>query len=167
MRKRAVSYCESCGRQIQGRPFRAEVDGVEMELCLSCYTRMSSSGRARPLREKPAARPRQFGRARARVVGMEALDLVPDYAYRIQRAREERGWPPSVLASKLRISEALLRKIESGKYKPPIDLARRMESILKVKLLVPSEEPEEYGGEAPTDITLGDIVVIRRDEEEA
>ena len=166
MQRRPASYCESCGRPIYGKPFRAEVDGVEMELCLSCYTKMSSSGRARPLRTQPRAgvgiRPR---RRVAGVRGVEALEIVTDYAERIRRAREERGWPLSVLAEKLRISESLLRKIESGKYKPPIDLARRMESLLRIRLIVPSEEPEEFEARPPTDITLGDIVTIRREEE--
>ncbi len=167
MRKRAVSYCESCGRQIHGKPFKAEVEGVEMELCLTCYTKMSSSGRARLVRETPAtsARQRVQKRRRSGMSGIESVDLVPDYAQRIREAREERGWPPSALAARLRISETLLRKIEQGKYKPPIDLARKLESILRIRLLVPTEEPEEYEAEPPTDITLGDIVVIRRDEE--
>ncbi|MCE4613194.1 MAG: multiprotein bridging factor aMBF1 [Desulfurococcales archaeon] len=166
MQRRPVSYCESCGRPIHGKPFRAEVDGVEMELCLGCYTKMSSSGRAKPLRSQP--RTAQSYKPRRRlpgIRGIEALEIVTDYAERIKRAREERGWPLSVLAEKLRISESLLRKIESGKYKPPIELARKMESLLRVKLVVPSEEPEEFEAEPPTDITLGDIVVIRREEE--
>ena len=48
--------------------------------------------------------------------------------------------------------------------KPSIDLARRIESLLKIKLLEPVEEEEE-GETEEFYPTLGDVVVIRRDED--
>jgi len=167
LRGRETLYCEMCGAPIRGRPYRAIVDGVEMVLCASCYEKLVRSGRAQPVRERPARayapRPRQV--TRRRVVSMEFLDLVEDYPEIIRRAREAKGWDLKTLAQKLRISETMLRRIEQGKIKPPIDLAKRIERVLKVKILEPTELEEEYEAPPPGKLTLGDVVIIRRDED--
>ncbi|MMZ71147.1 hypothetical protein D1872_344050 [compost metagenome] len=49
--------------------------------------------------------------------------------------------------------------------KPSIDLARRIESILKIKILEPAEYEEEEVESEEFYPTLGDIVVVRRDED--
>lgn len=158
------TYCEICGSPTGGRPYRALVDGVEMILCVSCYVRLSRTGRAKLVKEekrrvqsRPLPRPRR--------PSIELLDLVEDYPDRIREAREARGWSTAVLAQKLRISEAMLRKIEQGKVKPTIDLARKIEKLLGIRLLEPIDDVEGYEAEPPTGITLGDIVVVDRDED--
>jgi putative transcription factor len=160
------AYCEVCGREIAGKPIEAEVDGVQMYLCASCFEKLRSSGRARPVRYtlRPPRAPAP-ARRRGRPV-REIYDLVDDYAERIRAAREERGWTTAALAQRLRISESMLRKIESGKVKPSIDLARRIEKVLRIKLLEPVVDEESYYGEDEYDyVTLGDIVVVDRDED--
>jgi putative transcription factor len=164
LRAAGTLYCDICGSPIQGRPVNAEVDGAEMILCLTCYMRLSRSGKARAAqRAKKPAKPRRAAR-RAR---MDHYDLVEDYYERIREAREAKGWTTEVLAQKLRISEAMLRKIESGRVKPSIDLARKIEKLLNVKLLEPVVEEEAYYGYEGSEeyLTLGDIVVVDRDEE--
>ena len=162
-RKKETLYCEICGMPIVGRPYYAEVDGVEMVLCASCYMKLVRSGRAKPIRRRET--PRRVV-ARPRRSEIVEYEIVEDYYDRIRSARQARGLSTKELAMKLRISASLLRKIEQGKMKPSIDLARRMEKVLGVKLLVPTEEPEgplaPPSGDYPT---LGDVVVIRRDED--
>ncbi|MCE4628345.1 MAG: multiprotein bridging factor aMBF1 [Desulfurococcales archaeon] len=167
MSRSETLYCEMCGSPIVGRPYRAIVDGVEMVLCASCYLKLTRSGRAVPVRERPRrakAASRQPKRP-TRKVSIELLDLVEDYPEIIRRAREAKGWDLRTLAQKLRISETMLRRIEQGKYKPPIDLARRIEKILKIKILEPTELEDEYEAPPPGKLTLGDVVIIRRDED--
>lgn len=158
------AYCEICGSPTGGRPYRALVDGVEMILCVSCYVRLSRTGRAKLVKEtKSHAQKRSLPRPRR--PSIELLDLVEDYPDRIREAREARGWSTAVLAQKLRISETMLRKIEQGKIKPTIDLAKRIEKLLGIRLLEPIDEIEDYEAGAATGITLGDIVVVDRDED--
>jgi len=163
--KRDITYCEICGMPIVGRPYYAEVDGVEMVLCASCYLKLTRSGRARPLRRPKPVRQASTSRRRA-ARGVADLEIVEDYDYKIRSAREAKGLTTAELASKLRVSEALLRKIEQGKLKPSIELARKMERILGVKLVVPVEEPEVEAEEQPLPEypTFGDVVVIRKNE---
>lgn len=94
-----------------------------------------------------------------------AYEVVSDYAERVRRARERLGWSQKMLAERVRESENVIRRIELGKLKPTIDLARRLERVLGIKLLEPVvEEPEtsdrERGG---FHLTLGDIAEIRED----
>ncbi|MMZ71099.1 hypothetical protein D1872_343420 [compost metagenome] len=61
----------------------------------------------------------------------------------------------------------MLRRIESGKMKPSISLARKIESLLKIELLEPTELPdmeEDYRSD-PGTLTLGDVVIVRKDED--
>ncbi len=166
--KGEVLYCEMCGTRIVGRPYRAVVDGVEMVLCASCYMKLARSGRAILVRE-PRRKPKTLERKpspKPRRPRLELYDIVEDYDERIRRGREAKGWTRAALAQKLRISETMLRKIESGKMKPPISLARKIEKLLKIQILEPVEieEEEDYKRE-PGTLTLGDVVVVRKDED--
>ncbi len=166
----AEYYCEICGKRIEGRPIYADVDGSHMYLCFECYEKLSRSGLAKPVRESGGGHrgfkaPTMKARRRRRA-SLELYDLVEDYAERIRAAIEAKGWSTAVLAQKLRISESMLRKIESGKVKPSIELARRIESLLKVKLLEPVVDEESYYSDEDEDyLTFGDIVVVKRDED--
>jgi len=159
-------YCEMCGAPIGGRPYRAIVDGVEMILCVSCYLKLVQSGRARPAPERRQPPRRQPRRQTRRKPSIELYDIVEDYGERIAGARESRGWTRAALAQKLRISETMLRKIEQGKMKPSIDLARRIEKLLGIQLLEPVEIEDEDYSPAPGTLTLGDVVVVKKDEDE-
>ena len=162
MRAAGTVYCDLCGGPIQGKPINVDVDGAEMLLCLPCYTRLSRSGRARRL--PPPRKPSKPKRVQRRPL-VDLYDLVEDYYERIRSAREEKGWTTSVLAQKLRVSESLIKKIEAGKVKPSMDLARRIERVLNIKILEPVVEEEAYYGYGDEDhLTLGDIVVVDRDE---
>lgn len=163
-------YCEMCGAPIAGRPYHAIVDGVEMVLCAGCYLKLSKSGRAKLVSQlraegKPPEERRGGRAAGAGAKRIDEYELVEDYAERVRSAREARGWTTAALAQRLRISEALLRKIEQGKVKPSVDLARRIESVLRVRLLERAEYEEEEAEPAEYHPTLGDIVVVRRDED--
>ena len=156
-------YCEICGRPIRGQGHRVLLDGVEVVLCDECFARLSKSGRVAPVPSKKVSVARG-GRQPARP-RQEQMELVDDYPDIVRRAREAMGWTQAALAQKLRVSEDLVRKIEQGKVKPTVELARRMESLLKVKLLQPVEVEE--GEELPPaddKLTLGDVVVVRREK---
>ena len=95
----------------------------------------------------------------------ERLEIVSDYAQRVKRARERLGWTQRMLAQKVKVSENVIRRIEAGTLTPSIDLAKRLEKVLGIKLLEPIvEEEEEYnGGKSGFYLTLGDIAEIKED----
>ncbi len=193
-RRREILYCEMCGAPIEGRSYTIIVEGTEMIVCERCYRRyMSRAARTRvdePLRlritprreeprrepprrvepppamRKPAPRPRPRRRGGGGLGGVEKFEVVEDYAERVRRARERLGLSQKELALKVRVGEKVIKRIEAGTLVPPIDLARRLERVLGVKLLEPvvDELEEEMGGDRDKFyLTLGDIAELRED----
>lgn len=158
-------YCEMCGSLIRGKPFKALVDGTEMILCANCYNKLMKSGRALPaperkIEQKKAEKPKKTFKS------VDQFEIIEGYGEEIRKGRESKGWTQAVLAQKLKISEASLKKIESEKVKPSIDLAKKIEQILKVRVLQPVEFDEgEESSLSPDKVTFGDVVVVRRDED--
>ncbi len=151
--------CEICGRP-SSVLHKVSVEGSLLHVCSSCFSRLGSRAIAVVEERRVAKR-----RVERRVVDrLEGFDLVEDFGERVRRAREARGWSEAALAQRLRVSVDVIRRIESGKFKPPLQLARSLESILKVKLITSTEEEFEATGE-PGPLTFGDVVVVRRGEE--
>ncbi|MCX8187261.1 MAG: helix-turn-helix domain-containing protein [Nitrososphaeria archaeon] len=92
----------------------------------------------------------------------EDLELVEDFGEVVRAARIKMGLTQEDLARQLNEKLATIKKIESGEFKPPIVLARRLERFLKVRLLEPVEAPENVAGKVSTrkepGISLGDLI---------
>ncbi len=113
----------------------------------------------------PRVTPTRTKRATPRLDIIEKYEVVPNYAEIIRRARERLGWTQRILAEKVKESERVIRRIEAGELVPTIDLARRLERILGVKLLEPVIEVEEEDTQKHRGfhLTLGDVAEIRED----
>ncbi|MGD0587426.1 MAG: multiprotein-bridging factor 1 family protein [Thermoplasmata archaeon] len=70
------------------------------------------------------------------------MELAPDWNKRIRAAREAHLWTPEDLSKKLNEKKSVVLKIESGSFRPPDALVRKIEHLLKVKLRA---EPESAG----------------------
>lgn len=156
--------CELCGEEIRGRAYLGVVDRAEMILCEKCVKRASKvygplgqgGAKRQPARKAPPAK-------RARVTVSE--EIVEDYASIIKEARERMGLTRDALAAMLGVKVSVVRRIEEGSLAPTIDLARKLEKILKVKLVeeVVGEESRGGGGEVWEE-TLGDVVIFRESQ---
>jgi len=190
-----VVYCEMCGAPVDKKQVRTVfVEGALLKVCSNCYSKLMAKKSAESLAlaqqrasisvrpSTPIQRPAYGGamhrinrvgsgtqsRRTARDRVYERFELVEDYAVRIRQARERLGWSTRVLAMKVKESEATIKRIESGKLRPTIDLARRLEEVLGIKLLVPSVDEEfmelDRGKKAKdVGVTLGEIVSIREE----
>ena len=94
-------------------------------------------------------------------------ELVSGFGRKIKNAREKLGLRRDELARRLGISGSTLKKIETGKLKPDLALARRLEKILHIRILrkidvdlleiiskVPKEESKP--------LTIGDVMIIEK-----
>ena len=86
--------------------------------------------------------------------------VVPDAASRIRRAREKQNLSMELLAKKMKEKESVLHRIEQGKFTPPINLARKIERVLRIVLidkggadLAETNTPKAGGA-----LTLGDLL---------
>jgi putative transcription factor len=174
--------CERCYRRYMERSRRT---GTDEPLRFRIAT--STSRRREPPAEATAPTPRAALRAQAETArrtgvqprrrsgvslgAVERYEVVEDYAEKVRAARQRLGMTQRELALKVRVSENVIKRIEAGTLVPTIDLARRLERVLGVKLLEPVVD-EEYatpstgrsrGKREEFYLTLGDIAEIRED----
>ncbi len=164
-------YCELCGREVfDERQCRTVVvEGAVLRVCPQCYNRLVKQGKA--VEYRVTVMPRQTIRTRTRKprsipkrILMEEYEVVPDYAKRIRQARERMGWSTRVLAEKVREKENVIKRIEAGRLTPSIELARRLERVLHIRLLEPVVD--EYSGYSRGSgeedyFTIGDLIKIK------
>ncbi len=178
-----VIYCEMCGKAMSPRDAKSVfVEGALLRVCSDCYSRLMRSGARLPSKPPSSlSRPTTARTSRSvkaprverrlstprptRRQSLEKYELVEDFAERIRKARERLGWSTRMLAMKVKESETTIRRIESGKLRPTLELAKRLEEVLGIKLLVPAVE-EELGlssSERREYVTLGEIVSVREE----
>lgn len=127
---------------------KIKVDGAILSVCPKCE-RFGTPVESMRVYEDPIPR-KQMGtnvpvksviinRKVTRKKGMdkdiESLEIVPDYAQIIRLAREKTGMSQDEMADKLREKRTVISAIERGGIKPDIKTARKIENLLKVKIL--------------------------------
>ncbi len=70
----------------------------------------------------------------------EDYEYVEDFGALVRRARESMGLSQDELASLVKEKATVIRKIEQGELHPPIELARRLEKVLKIRIIQEVEE---------------------------
>ena len=93
----------------------------------------------------------------------EDLDLVEDFGEIVRTARVKMGLTQEDLAKQLNEKLTVIKKIESGEFRPPLSLARKLERFLKVRLLEPVEDlgyvpSKRSTREEEPGISLGDLL---------
>lgn len=157
-----VLYCEICGARIEGAAYRVRVDRAEVIACPRCARRYGRLvGSVSPKSQNRQSVPKRVRPRRRRPEVYE--EVVEDFAERIREARERMGLSRDVLAAMVGEKVSTIRRIEDGTLMPPIPLARKLERVLKIKLVELVEEGD-YEYEEPSEsfeLTLGDIVEIK------
>lgn len=162
-----------CGRVIERRVAKiVYIEGAKLTLCPHCHSKVTKNIRSQEVSETRVRGPQtQVGvttasRSRPTMSLREDYEVVEDYADRVKKAREALGWTQKALAEAVRESENVIKRIESGRLVPSIDLARRLEKVLNIKLLEPAEESSTskyvVKDKGLKDLTLGDVVTIRK-----
>jgi putative transcription factor len=97
------------------------------------------------------------------------LELDEDYSEIIKDGRAKANMSQEELARIVKEKLSMIQKIESGKVIPNMKLAKAIEHVLRVKLLVPpSEIPVPASRQKPTpEATLADIVKIKAKDKDA
>ena len=149
------------------------IEGARLVLCPQCYSRVAKRAvkeEVKSITTKRTSTTRPYSPTRRPVrrgPRLENYEVVEDYAKRVREARERLGWTQRTLAEAVRESENVIKRIESGRLTPTIELAMRLEKVLGIKLLEPVVDSDFVGslgglGSPSKELTLGDIVSIRR-----
>ena len=88
--------------------------------------------------------------------------LVEDYSGIIKRKRESMGLSQKDFANRISEKESTIHKIETGSFEPNMDLARKLEKALGIKLVEHYEEMHESSKKtASGGFTLGDFIKVK------
>lgn len=140
--------CEMCGTEVEQRT-RVRVEGTVLELCVNCArfgTPVDPPAPVPSAAAVPAGPGRTTGitaRVAPRARRMEERDLykeIPemeladDWPKRIRLAREKLTWSPEELGKRLNEKHSLVLKLEAGHFRPPDEMVRKIEHLLKIRL---------------------------------
>jgi putative transcription factor len=139
--------CEMCGKEVP-LTSRVRLERTVLNLCPDC-ARFGEPIDPVPVAPRPspaASRPPMGGGAsrpaptRRRLEERDLyqdigeMELAPDWSRRVRAAREARTWKPEDLAKKLNEKKSIVLKIESGGFRPPDALVRKIEHLLQIRL---------------------------------
>ncbi len=154
-----MPQCDMCGKETQLA--KASIEGAEMNVCLECSKfgkiiemprRRSASAPSAP--RLPPRRP-------------EILQvIVPDYAQKVREAREKLGLTQEEFAKKLSEKQSIMQKIEAGQFRPSIKTARKLERLLKIRIVDQVEDGNipltAAKAEKSDSMTLGDFIKFKK-----
>ena len=145
--------CEMCGKE--GELKRVVVEGSELLLCDGCSRYGKVLGKARPIVKKKVFVP---------VKQEIEHDLVGNYSKLIRDARNKLGMKQEEFAKLLNERESIVSKMESGSFKPRIFVAKKIEKILKIKLIEEVKKNKLDLGKnfKSNKLTIGDIKIKYR-----
>jgi len=162
--------CEICGKIVRKKKYY-QFQGAILILCERCASLVNAEEyvqrKAIPIK-KDEVKKISSTRKKSVLQMPEELsyELVNNFGEIIKKAREQKGIRREKLARMLGLSESALGKIESGKLKPDLYIARRIENILKIRILRKIDldllESIAGVGEKVRPLTLGDVIVVEK-----
>lgn len=157
-----MSSCDMCGKETI--LYKTIIEGGILEVCKNCCKH------GEVLEEvKPKLEPKEEKRAQKPVMIQESETiemLVPDYNKIIKKEREKRDLTQEKLAKALAEKESVIHNLERGHLNPSIQLAKKLEQFLGIRLI--TEYKEEGKKEAVKmdfknpDMTIGDLIKIKQ-----
>ena len=138
--------CELCGKRKE--LVLALVENSEMKVCSDC----AKFGKV--LREI-----KEVEEEEKKVEEEEFVEgIVEDYSKLIKDKREKMGLKQEELAKKLNLKESIIHKIEIGDLEPSIELSKRLENFLRIKLITEYNVKYKKIGVNDRVMTLGDLI---------
>ncbi|MFH1774907.1 MAG: multiprotein bridging factor aMBF1 [Methanobacteriota archaeon] len=150
--------CEVCGRTIE-KPFYVKIEGSEMRTCGTC----SKFGVRIKQREQKKQATFKYPRAREEKI----IEYVESYGEVIRNARQRRGLTQEELGKLINEKTSVIARLETKKMVPTMELAKKLEKVLEVKLIEELEEEKITGTRISAgELTIGDVIKIRKGKSE-
>jgi len=151
--------CEMCGSKPAA--FKADVEGGELNVCSGCSRFGRIIGRI-----MPEVKVKKKAKQQDKTVQAPQRELIQviaeDYAKKIRNAREKLGMKHDDFAKFVSEKGSVIHKIETGAFEPSLKLARKLEKMLKIKLIEEHEEVPTTSKKAKGDVfTLGDVIKVK------
>jgi uncharacterized protein (TIGR00270 family) len=149
--------CDLCGKE--AALVLAEIEGSRVRACPSCaaYGKVVGQVVAPPKRPLKGSAP---GPLKASNTHKETILMVrPDAGALIKAAREKRNLPQADLARLLNEKASVIHNVETGHGTLSLDLARKFERALRVRLVESyTEDGSATGAKDAEGLTIGDLL---------
>ena len=175
-----MASCEMCGNEIFTRPITIEIEGAVLAVCPACAKHGKQVSKPKP---KPKPKPFQYGGTRTVSQSKstrqptskpyrgrpetQSKELAADFSERLRLARQKKRMTQKEVSIQTKISVQELQSIETGKMRPPDIMIEKLEKFFNIKMTediaVYSPKDQKKG---PAFQTLGDIVVIKKKQDE-
>lgn len=163
--------CPICGGIIWGRGQLTLVEGAKIVVCQSCaqhgkkvFSKPKITYPKRINSYKNSSTPKKTYKTQKKAYQPE-LVIVDDYSERIRKIRQKNNLTQEKFAQKIHEKESLIKRIETKKTKPSIDLAKKIEKEYNIKLLDESDiievNTDKYMKKS-TGSSLGDTAFIKK-----
>ena len=143
-----------CGSEDQ--LYRVKIEDTLLNVCKSC----SGFGKViNPIQppQKPTAEVTVQPVRKEKI-----LAVVGDCASLIREKRESLGLNQDDFAKKLNEKVSVIHNIETARFRPSIDLARKFESMLRINLIEQIEEGDEkIEATKSNSFTIGDFIKVK------
>lgn len=170
--------CEVCGGRIHGKPKKVVIEGAKMLVCEECArlgsiyyepeVKRSTSSYMPARRTKKTLPTTTLSTRRRKAPSLaEDLEIKERFGSVVRKARETMGLSQEDLGRKIREKVSVLKKIESEKMIPDQKLAKKLEHILRVELLIPPqnyEVSEDISSPPPSGATIGEIAQLKTEK---
>jgi putative transcription factor len=146
--------CELCGNSTSS-VFVVDVEGVELRVCPKC-----AKGKRVVYKEEPKRTiTKRAIAAKPRKARPEEAEIVENYGAVVRNARESMQLPIKVLAEMINEKKTLLLRVEQQKTKPSIQLTKKLEKALNIRLEQPLEDSykRRFQSDKKSGATLGEF----------
>ena len=155
-----MSLCDMCGSKEAA--FVADVEGSLLNVCSACgeYGNIKS----KVVIKQPESEKKEQAISANTEPEREIMQIiVADYSKLIRDKREQLNLKQEEFAGKINEKASLIHKMEIGEFEPPMELARKLEKFLNIKLVETHEEVrkpmvEEESGS----LTIGDLIKVKK-----
>ena len=90
--------------------------------------------------------------------------VIPDFGNKLKNKRESMNLDQEKFASMINEKKSLVHKMESGEFTPRLEVARRIQKILNIKLIElysPDDNASVPRKNESEGMTLGDLIKIK------
>jgi len=159
--------CEMCGKE--GDMFKADIEGAVLVVCKECakfgkiVSRMKTPEELKHMKKRAKEIEARKATSVEKVKSEIIQIIAEDYSDKIKAKREKLGLKQKDIARMIAEKESLVQNIEAGKFVPSINLARKFERFLKLKLVEQHEEKYEKKAKSKgAALTIGDMLSIKK-----
>lgn len=149
--------CELCGK-LTDNLMEAIVEGAIVSVCKFC----SNFGHVIPVQKEL----KQELPKRNIIIKKEPEEfeiITKNYAQKVKQTRENLNLKQEELAQKIAEKVSVIHKIESGRLRPSLALARKLEHFLNIKLIEKyKEEKSEIINFKDSSLTIGDLLKYKK-----